>query len=185
MKLRSLGTAVLLCLGLASTAQAAGPPTQLTVGDQARPLNVEGAPQFGWMPVRRPDRVSTDRLQGRARTVWDSGKVASSDQSYVPYSGPALANGEAYDWTVKTWDKGDTASPAATGHFETGLTDQGWSGANWIRRVTTGNDSTDDWTYARKQFPALSRQPGHPRPHLRVLAGPVRRPRQRQAARPR
>ncbi len=158
MKLRSLGAAVLLCLGLAATAQAAGPPTQLTVGDLQRPLNVEGAPQFGWMPAADQTAYQVTVAKG-ATQVWDSGKVPSSDQSYVPYAGPALATGEAYDWTVKTWDKTDTASPAATGHFETGLTDQGWSGANWIRRITTGNDSTDDWTYARKQFPALSASP--------------------------
>ena len=49
------------------------------------------------------------------------------------------------------------ASPAATGHFETGLTDQGWSGANWIRRVTTGNDSTDDWTSRASSSPRCPR----------------------------
>jgi hypothetical protein len=155
MKLRCIGTAVLLCLGLTGVAQAADPPTQLTVGDQARPLDVEGAPQFGWMPAS--DQTAYELTVSKGGTqVWDSGKVQSSDQSYVPYAGPALANGEAYDWTVQTWDAGGAASPAAAGHFETGLTDQGWSGANWIRRVTTGNDSTDDWTYARKRFPALS-----------------------------
>src|SRR3954452_19047384 len=158
MKLRSIGAAAVLWLGLASAAQAAGPPTQLTVGDQERPLDVEGAPQFGWMPAADQTAYQLTVAKG-ATTVWDSGKVASSEESYVPYAGPALANGEAYDWTVRTWDKTDAASPAATGHFETGLTDQGWSGANWIRRVTTGNDSTDDWTYARKQFPALSSSP--------------------------
>ncbi|MDA0162119.1 alpha-L-rhamnosidase N-terminal domain-containing protein [Solirubrobacter ginsenosidimutans] len=158
MKLRVVGAAVLLCLGLTGTAHAAAPPTQLTVGDQARPLNVEGPPQFGWMPASDQSAYQLTVSRNGA-TVWDSGKVASSDQSYVPYAGPALANGEAYDWTVKTWDPSGDVSPAATGHFETGLTDQGWSGANWIRRVTTGNDSTDDWTYARKQFPALSASP--------------------------
>ena len=34
MKRRCSITAVLLCLGLPRTAQAAGPPTDLTVGDQ-------------------------------------------------------------------------------------------------------------------------------------------------------
>src|SRR4051812_10322357 len=36
--------------GAVSVAAAAGPPspTRLTVGDQVRPLNVEGAPLFGW-----------------------------------------------------------------------------------------------------------------------------------------
>ena len=50
MKRWSVGAAVALCLGVTGVAQAAGPPTQLTVGDDARPLNVEGAPLFGWMP---------------------------------------------------------------------------------------------------------------------------------------
>ena len=59
MKRRCSITAVLLCLGLSGTAHAAGPPTELTVGDQARPLNVEGTPQFGWMPVER--RATTSR----------------------------------------------------------------------------------------------------------------------------
>ena len=156
-------TAVLLWLALTGTAQAAGPPTDLTVGDQARPLNVEGTPQFGWMPSSsKGNDVQTAyqlTVAKGASTVWDSGKVASSAQSYVPYGGPALDKGEAYTWSVKTWDRDGEASPAATGQFETGLTDQGWSGAQWIRRVTTGNDSSDDYTLARKRFPALTTSP--------------------------
>src|SRR3954447_5588903 len=165
MKRWSVGMATVLCLGMTATAQAAA-PTQLTVGDNARPLNVEGAPQFGWMPasthgndVQTAYEVKVTKSDGTV--VWDSDKVASSNQSYVPYSGPALGNGEAYQWTVRTWDSNGAASdwaPAAS--FETGLTDQGWSGANWIRRVTpAGNDSNDDWTLARKQFPAISSSP--------------------------
>ena len=93
------GAAVLLCLGLSHRRTAAGPPTELTVGDQARPLNVEGAPQFGWMPRDADQTAYQLTVSKGATTVWDSGKVASSEQSYVPYAGPALANGEAYDWT--------------------------------------------------------------------------------------
>ncbi len=92
--------------------------------------------------------------------MWDSDKVASSSESYVSYGGPALANGESYTWTVRTWDKDGVASDwAPNASFDTGLTDSGWSGANWIRRVTTGNDSSDDWTLVRKQFPAISSSP--------------------------
>src|SRR3954447_26037150 len=161
MKRWSVGAAVLLCLGMADVAHAAGAPAQLTVGDQVRPLNVEGTPQFGWMPassqgndVQTAYQVTVTKPDGSA--VWDSGKVASSAQSFVPYGGPALDNGAAYRWSVRTWDRDGGASDAATASFEMGLTDQGWSGANWIRRVTTGNDSGDDWTLARKQFPAVS-----------------------------
>src|SRR4051812_19420744 len=163
MKRWSFGAAVLLSLGFASAAHAAGAPTQLTVGDQARPLNVEGAPLFGWMPgSTKGNDVQTAyeiMVSKGATQVWDSGKVASDAQSYVPYRGPSLANGEAYTWSVKTWDKDGEVSPAATGAFETGLTDSGWSGANWIRRPTNGNDFTDDYTLARKAFPALSSSP--------------------------
>ena len=91
--------------------------------------------------------------------MWDSGKTASSDQSYVPYGGPALAPGEAYRWSVKTWDRGGDGVAGGDATFETGLGNTGWSGANWIRRVTTGNDSSDDWTLARKTFPALGASP--------------------------
>src|SRR5206468_298297 len=52
-----------------------------------------------------------------------------------------------------------SAAHAAGGQFEAGLTDAGWSGANWIRRPTNGNDFTDDYTLARKSFPALSSSP--------------------------
>src|SRR5262245_59016570 len=74
-------------------------PTDLSVGDRVRPLDVEGPPQFGWL-AQDPDgneiqtayqiRVFRD---GLGSAIWDSGKVASSDQSYVPYAGPALADG--------------------------------------------------------------------------------------------
>src|SRR4051795_2224746 len=108
MKRWSIGAAVVLCLGLTSTAQAAQAPTQLTVGDQARPLNVEGAPLFGWMPqsakgndVQTAYEIRVTKSGGQ--DVWDSGKVASSRQSYVPYGGPALDTAGSYDWTVRTW----------------------------------------------------------------------------------
>ena len=166
MKRWSIGTAVALCLAAVPTAaHAVAPqaPTQLTVGDQSRPLAVEGAPLFGWMPgSSKGNDVQTAyqlTVSKGSTPVWDSGKVNSDAQSYVAYQGPALANGEAYTWSVKTWDSGGEVSPAATSSFETGLTDAGWSGANWIRRPTNGNDFTDDWTLARKRFPAVGASP--------------------------
>src|SRR4051794_38668926 len=66
-----------LCPARAASAPPA--PAGLTVGDRERPLNVEGAPQFGWMPrsVRGND-VQTGyeiRVTGAGgQQVWDSGK---------------------------------------------------------------------------------------------------------------
>lgn len=81
--------------------------------------------------------------------VWDSGRVESSDQSYVSYAGPELAPGTSYSWTVRTWDHSGKVSPwASSASFDTGLSDRDWQ-ANWIRRTTADRD---DYTLARKDF---------------------------------
>lgn len=120
-------------------------PLRLTVDDRVDPLGVAGTPRFGWQPQDRdPGELQTAyRItvahEGGA-PVWDSGKVASAQQSYVPYGGPALEPGSAYTWTVQTWDRDDQVSPPASGRFETGLDDADWEGAQWIRRDAGGND---------------------------------------------
>jgi alpha-L-rhamnosidase len=126
-------------------------PTGLTVGDQARPLNVDGAPAFGWLPRDvDPGEVQSAyqiRVSDGRKTVWDSGKVTSSRQSYV--AGPSLAHGASYTWTVRTWDRAGKASPwSRPASFDTGLADADWQ-ASWIRRTTA---EADDYTLARKDF---------------------------------
>lgn len=140
---------------------AAGPggnaPDDLRVGDRTRPLNVEGAPLFSWHPHDAAgDQVQTAyqiqvRLDSSGAMTWDSGKVMSAEQSYVPYAGPALTAGESYTWQVKTWNRGDVASSmSATAGFDTALSNNaaGW-GASWIRRSTSGGDASDEYTLAR------------------------------------
>jgi alpha-L-rhamnosidase len=131
-------------------------PAGLTVNDRERHLNVEGAPQFGWLPqdpdgneVQTAYQIRVLDEAGEA-AVWDSGKVASADQSYVPYSGPALDFGNTYTWTVRTWDRTDQVSPwAPIGTFDTGIGNDEWEGAEWIRHATT---EADDYTLARKEI---------------------------------
>ena len=137
------------------TAQA---PAHLTVNDLTQPLDVTGAPQFGWLPR---DAAGDETQTGyrivvvnglTGAQVWDSGKVRSSEQEYVPYSGPGLSDGGEYDWTVTTWNRQGQQSPPATSSFDMGIGNDQWSGAEWIRRPTTGNDETIDYTLARNQF---------------------------------
>lgn len=146
----------------AGSAQAAGgtaeAPARLTVNDQTQPLDVAGTPQFGWLPQDRAGNetqsayeiVVLDGLTGTQ--VWDSGKVASSRSGYVPYTGPALSGGAEYDWTVVTWNRQGEQSPPTRSRFDMGISDSQWSGAQWIRRPTTGNDSAIDYTLARRQY---------------------------------
>jgi alpha-L-rhamnosidase len=132
-------------------------PTGLTIGDQPRPLSVEGAPAFGWLPRDvDPGEVQSAyqiKVSAAGRTIWDSGQVTSGQQSYVSYAGPALAAGTSYSWTVRTWDRTGKASPwARPAAFDTGLADADWQ-ASWIRRTTA---EADDYTLARKEFTVTS-----------------------------
>lgn len=130
-------------------------PTGLNVDGQASPLAIQGSPQFGWLPRDTdPGEIQT-AYELRVTTadgspVWDSGKVASSAESWVAYRGPALSAGTTYLWSVRTWDRGGLASGYASSRFDTGLGDQDWSGAQWIRRATSGNDASNDYTLARR-----------------------------------
>ncbi len=95
-------------------------------------------------------RVSLSGARRDTTTVWDSGRVASSDQTGVPYRGPALAPDTAYRWTVQTWNGSGRAGPfARSSTFETGLADRDWR-ASWIQRVP--DNRPDEYTYARKEF---------------------------------
>ncbi|HVV24242.1 MAG TPA: alpha-L-rhamnosidase N-terminal domain-containing protein [Pseudonocardiaceae bacterium] len=130
-------------------------PTHLTVDDRSDPLAVQGVPQFGWLPqdpdgneVQTAYQIVVTRPHGG--TVWDSGKVASSAESWVSYGGPTLSPGTTYDWSVRTWDRAGRTSPFAGATFDSGLGDQDWSGAEWISRATTGNDAKNEYTLARK-----------------------------------
>jgi len=130
-------------------------PSELTVDARVNPIAVQGAPQFGWLPRDHDgNEIQTAyelALTRGAEVVWDSGKVASSGQSWVLYSGPKLDPGNTYEWTVRTWDRHGAVSPyAPKATFDSGLEDTDWSGAQWIRRPTTGNDASNDWTLARK-----------------------------------
>ena len=132
---------------------APGSPTRLTVDGRTNPLAANGAPHFSWLPTDRdrdePQTAYQLVVRKGHRVVWDSGRVVSSAQSWV--TGPALAPGTSYRWTVRTWDRRGAVSPyARPAAFDTGLTDADWSGAAWIRRATTGNDAADEWTLARK-----------------------------------
>jgi alpha-L-rhamnosidase len=139
--------------GAGGRAAEAAAPRDLTVGDRAQPLNVEGAPAFGWVLADAADDVQSAYQIVVTRVadttvVWDSDKVVSSQQSYVRYAGPALANQASYSWQVRTWNRSDQPSPwSAPALFDTGLSDQDWD-ASWIRRASS---EADDYTLARTE----------------------------------
>ena len=91
----------------------------------------------------------TGRVPGKR--VWDSGRVRSAADAFVPYGGRPLKPDSVYTCRVQTWDgPGELTSGSASGTFETGLDDRHWR-ANWIRRPASSDLEPDEYTYARKQ----------------------------------
>ena len=144
--------------GAASRPSGLGAPSALTVDDLAAPVGLGLTDvYFGWHDNdRRQDAsqtsyrivVSAPSLAGPNRggstTVWDSGRVASAEQAFVPYAGPPLKPDTTYSWTVQTWDRDGQPSPtSARATFDTGLRDQDWH-ADWIKRLTVEPQDTPD-----------------------------------------
>ena len=148
-------------------AEAPGPPgspVALGVDGLVTPIGLDpGDVQFAWRvgdsrraAIQHGYRVLVARLTiagpgaPSSTKVWDSGRVGSSDQAFVPYRGPRLASDAAYAWTVQTWAASGGAGPfAPLSAFETGLRDADWK-ADWIWRETALQPG--QYTYARKEL---------------------------------
>jgi len=147
-------------------------PLVLTVDGLAAPIGL-GLDDiyFGWhlgddrpgavqsayrLVVSRPALTGPGRSGSSAPVVWDSGQVASAEQAFVAYRGPALAPATVYRWTVRSWPATGAPSPFAShATFETGLADHDWK-AKWISRAFPQGPGPDDYTYARHEFALAS-----------------------------
>ncbi|WP_322937284.1 family 78 glycoside hydrolase catalytic domain [Nocardioides bizhenqiangii] len=123
-------------------------PTRLTVDDLRSPLDTDETPRFGWLPQDAdPNEVQTaykiEVQDADGTLVWDTDKVTSSQQAYIEYDGAPLDPGSAYTWRVRTWDKDHLPSPWSRWEsFETGLGDDDWGDAAWIRRPPGNPDAS-------------------------------------------
>ncbi len=127
----------------------AGDAAAATRGDgvSVANLRVEGAenplgldalrPHLSWQ-LRSDGRGAAQtayevRVRQGQRTLWKSGRVASSLSAGIPYEGPPLLSSTRYEWRVRVWDgegrKSRWSEPAT---WETGLLDETeWKG-RWI-----------------------------------------------------
>ena len=67
--------------------------------------------------------------------VWNSGKVASSAMTHIPYAGRELHSRERVYWSVKLWDENGEGGEISHSFFEMGLLEASDWKAKWI----TGN----------------------------------------------
>ena len=82
-------------------------------------------------------------LEAGKADLWDSGKVASSEQNQIEYAGKTLASRQACVWRVRTWDGNDQAGPWSTAAtWETGLTKPSDWQAKWIAEPPAAAEET-------------------------------------------
>ncbi|HXY91212.1 MAG TPA: family 78 glycoside hydrolase catalytic domain [Acidimicrobiia bacterium] len=135
----------------------------LTVAGLASPVGLDPTDVvFAWRvrdarrgTVQSGYRIVVSRVRAGAHEtapmIWDSGRVWSAANAFVPYRGPALAPDAVYRWQVQTWDgSGRVSAFSAPGSFETGLRDEDWR-ADWIQRPASVTTEPDQYTYARRE----------------------------------
>ena len=66
------------------------------------------------------------------KEVWNSGKVASSSMTHIPYGGETLHSRDRVYWSVKLWDENGEGGEITTSWFELGLLEASDWQAKWI-----------------------------------------------------
>ena len=92
------------------------------------------------------------RALNQGNLIWDSGIVAGSEQSSVPYAGEELSSREQVVWRVRVWDAdGEPSDWSEPGAWEMGLLEQSdWGEARWIDYP--GRTESDPMPVFARQF---------------------------------
>jgi alpha-L-rhamnosidase len=122
--------------------------SQLTVQhlkteNRSNPIGLDDAkPRFSWqlnsdkrstLQTAYEIHVADDVASLMKGNVWNSGKVASDQSTFVDYAGMALASGKKYYWQVKVWDNyGRSSKWSESASWQMGLLAAADWKAQWI-----------------------------------------------------
>ncbi len=111
-----------------------------------------------------------DLLLSGTPDLWDTGKVASSITSHIPYDGKPLISQQAVYWRVRVWDQQDQESDFCSPVFwEMGLLKRTDWQAKWIgTSLVGGPQTTIPCPYIQRNF-WLSAQPAKARLYITAL----------------
>ena len=94
------------------------------------------APRFYWNAEGGTKQTAYQIIaKSGGQIIWDTGKVASSRMTHIPYEGKPLHSREKVTWSVKLWDENGEEGEISTGSFEMGLLES----ADWEAKWITGN----------------------------------------------
>ena len=89
---------------------------------------VRGQSAYRVLVASTPDILGNDRGD-----LWDSGRLASAQTTWIEYGGKALASGQQAYWKVRAWSDAGTASPwSAQASWSMGLLHPSDWQAKWI-----------------------------------------------------
>lgn len=109
----------------------------LRVENLEKPMGIDtDQPRFSWNILSDKQDVRQTAYQIIVTTdkgeVWNSGRVDSDQQLWVPYGGAKLKSATHCTWKVKVWTTAGETPWSSEKHFSIGLLDEGkWSGY-WI-----------------------------------------------------
>ncbi|HET7733864.1 MAG TPA: alpha-L-rhamnosidase N-terminal domain-containing protein, partial [Paludibacter sp.] len=161
-------------LQLAFLANATISVTALKTEGMINPLGIDALkPRFSWKTEATSEQnvlqkawqimvaSSAEKLAGNEADVWNSGKVSSAAQLWIPFAGKELKSNEAFFWKVKVWTNKGESEWSQIASWSMGLLEEtDWKSAQWI-----GLDKAMPWDdetyysrlsarYVRKDFTA-------------------------------
>ena len=156
---------ILFCLTqMIAVANAKVEITNLRVENLTNPLGIDTSePRFSWQLVSDKKEVLQTAYQivvsNGDKEVWNTGKVNSAEQLWIPYKGEKLKSGQFLQWRVKVYTNKGESDWSNVQHFSIGLLSESrWSGY-WIglERMMPGEERDVLHTrlaarYLRKEF---------------------------------
>ncbi|MFA5045111.1 MAG: family 78 glycoside hydrolase catalytic domain [Paludibacter sp.] len=146
--------------------------TSLRTEGMENPLGIDALnPRFSWKTEATAETnvqqkayqiivsSSTQKLEQNDADIWNSGKVLSAEQLWIPFAGSVLKSNGQYCWKVKVWTNKDETSWSKPALWSMGLLEEtDWKSAQWI-----GLDKAMPWDsetyysrlsarYVRKEF---------------------------------
>ncbi len=133
-----------------------GAVTDLRVNYETGPNCIDDTPVFSWATgssvrgtYQKSYRITVAKSEaglGKGELVWDSGDVQSGESVNIRYGG-ALESSSRYFWRVTVENEKGEKVTSDTASFETGLREEGFSGASWIRRSVNGGLADANWIW--------------------------------------
>ena len=116
-------------------------------------------PRFSWQLISGKKNLMQTAYEIRVTNksgksiVWNSGKQATDQSVYVPYSGRPLQSAMTYYWQVRVWDnKGNTSVWSDQAFWQMGLLQKEDWKAKWIESGSPADSVNGPTLLFRKPF---------------------------------